>query len=668
MKQRVKRLVAYLTVTLLLCQCFGTDTIMAWAEQITFDVDIDINADSSDDYVYLSGGAKTLTVEEGVTLSGDVDFTSESPSVENSLVNDGTILGNVLIGDSAAKITNNGTISGDISMGDATAEITNNGTISSGSFVLDGSSTIKNIGTIEKITVNGGNLNVAGGNVGLIDIPVDIPVSLFNCTVDTLETYGQVNISGEVIVDKMFVKGSISKYGMADNATLNVKDCIEFHGDISDVNVYVDKTTMISNLSSNDVWVGYNEHRILIEAGKVGTLEDICGCTIHVSASETSHITYTDASDNIYMPTEISETITLTADEGYYFPDDYCETSLTCNGEGTLTAERESETLVTLWYQVDDNDGETVTIEIGDATVKPKEIGEGSISIEDTYYGVAIEATIASDTNAVESATIEYKLKDASDTTYSAEIPKVVGAYTARVTFEETDTHTACVATEDFNIVYLPIPDSAYVLHGEMGENDFYISKVEIVPIDGYSIATEQDGAYQDKLEYEVSQNVIQAFLKKFDDGAKTDVFEIPAFMIDTTPPDINVVDGQVYYGETVTIDVMDDNLSTVTCNGTSVLVKEGKAQLILESTTDMTEYIIVAKDLAGLSTQVDIQIADEWLKTGIIPANRALQLSANKSYQFGSGTWTIDGDTTQYNGGQSFYVPVDGTYIFKAQ
>lgn len=54
------------------------------------------------------------------------------------------------------------------------------------------------------------------------------------------------------------------------------------------------------------------------------------------------------------------------------------------------------------------------------------------------------------------------------------------------------------------------------------------------------------------------------------------------------------------------------------------------------------------------------------FLEEGATPTNGENNLKANTKYKLGSGTWTVEGDPTIYEGGREFYVEVEGTYTFK--
>jgi len=644
MAQRVKKLVAYILVAILICQLCGDDVLVSLAATIVVATDETISEDTSDDYVYVSGGTKALTIEAGVTMSGNVDF-SETTTDSNDTLN------------------NYGTITGDIITGGSNAQINNYGTISSGSFNLTDSSILYNAGTISTVTVEGGNLEVVGGNVGIINDTAGSYISLSDCSVGTVTTGKTINVSGNVQAT------SLSTAGIASDgdgiATVEVTDYMKATGGIENTKVVVQKTTVIDASEGDGYSVYCNDKEYAINAGTNGTILDSYGKRVVVSISDNSHLTVSGNSDTaMYLPGEAITQITLQSEEGYYFPEEYCD-SVAMDGKGSLTAIRVSESEVTISYTLSEVEEKDVIITLTSASLKPKEQGIGTIEVANIYYGAEVEPIIASDTNSTDGAKIEYKKKDAANSEYRTDKPTEVGSYTARVTFAENNTYTSCTDTTDFDITYLPIPDDAYVIRGNKGENGYYISKVEIIPKDGYSVASKLDGSYKESLEFTSSQDSVKAYLMKDETGEKTKGKMLPVLKIDITLPMMSATHGQIYYGESLTVDISDCNLSVVTVNNAKVKVSDGKAQLILGSDNGSNYYRIYAKDIAGNSRQIDITVADEWLQTGIIPANKLVRLSLNTAYQLDNGMWKVSGDTTQYSGGQTFYVRSGGEYTF---
>ena len=82
-----------------------------------------------------------------------------------------------------------------------------------------------------------------------------------------------------------------------------------------------------------------------------------------------------------------------------------------------------------------------------------KTAGTGTFSIADIRYGETLVPQIASETNEIESAIVEYKLAGAEDTAYSETMPTAVGSYTARVTLPSNISYEKVVKTTNFSIL-----------------------------------------------------------------------------------------------------------------------------------------------------------------------------------------------------------------------
>lgn len=642
MKHRAKKLTAYILVAMLVCQLCGNDVLELLAATIEVSTDVSISEDTSDDYIYASGGTRVITIEAGVTLSGMVDFSQAASTSNDTLNNYGMITGNIITGNTSAQINNYGTIS-------------------SGSFNLATGSILYNTGTVLSVTVEGGDLESEGGSIGTINDTAGSYISLSGCSVGTVTTGSSVNVSGTIQATSLSTAGIVSD----GTATVEVTDYVKATGGIVNAKVLVQKTTVIDTSEGSGYSVYYNDKEYAIAAGTNGSIVDAYGKKVLVSVPDNSHMTVSGVGDTVaYLPGESITQITLQSEEGYYFPEDYCSNVAT-DGAGSLNATRVNDSEVTISYTLSETESKDVTITLASASLKPKEQGTGTIEVADVYYGVEVEAILASETNDMDSAKVEYKKKGATNSKYRTTKPTKVGSYTARVTFAENATYTSCTATTDFDITYLPIPDYAYIIKGDKGENGYYISKVEIIPRDGYSIASKLDGSYKDSLEFTSSQDSAKVYFMKDETGEKTKGKKLPEIKVDITLPIMSATHGQIYYGESLTVDISDSNLSVVTVNNADVAISDGKAQLILDSDNGSNYYRIYAKDIAGNSRQIGITVADEWLRTGIIPANRLVRLSLNTAYQLDNGMWKVSGDTTQYSGGQTFYVRSGGKYTF---
>lgn len=75
-----------------------------------------------------------------------------------------------------------------------------------------------------------------------------------------------------------------------------------------------------------------------------------------------------------------------------------------------------------------------------------------AVSIEGWTYGATASTPTVSGNEGNGAVTYEYKLKDAADDTYTADVPTAAGDYTVRATVAETDDYADATATADFTI------------------------------------------------------------------------------------------------------------------------------------------------------------------------------------------------------------------------
>lgn len=89
----------------------------------------------------------------------------------------------------------------------------------------------------------------------------------------------------------------------------------------------------------------------------------------------------------------------------------------------------------------------TTTFKIG------KQSGNGTITVENIRYGSGtVKPVVASETNGTGNVRVEYKLAEASDSTYSTTVPTIPGKYSARAIFAPTDQYEEVVAVTKFEI------------------------------------------------------------------------------------------------------------------------------------------------------------------------------------------------------------------------
>ena len=74
------------------------------------------------------------------------------------------------------------------------------------------------------------------------------------------------------------------------------------------------------------------------------------------------------------------------------------------------------------------------------------------------------------------------------------------------------------------------------------------------------------------------------------------------------------------------------------------------------------TKTSFTVYDLAGNKTEFAVITAPLWAKSGRVIEGE-LYLEGNEKYTLPDGTWSVDGDSTNYNGGVIFYVINEGDY-----
>ncbi len=617
MAKRLKQLVAFMMIFLLLLQLPGVEVLAGDAMQI-FTSDGDVTIDSDYDggcIIYGSGGTVTVTLADGCTLNGDMDVSqTNSYSSCNIVLGSGSVIKGSIIDSESANAT-----------------VTLNNSIVKGTVNLSGTA-VSGSGTIGTLYINGGSASFNGSTeIGTLIMES----GTLSLTSGTLAVTDSLQMNGAGLVSPMFT---------------------------------IQKDTAIRTNSA--ITVSYNGSQYPIAAGSNGTVYDILGNTIEVANMKDSHITNT--SGNAVAKYMKGDTVTLTyeAEDGYYFPENYSADrdafTVDSGHTASLNVTRKNYSEIEVQYTVSDETEKKIKINLPPAKVRPK--GKGTVTVADIYYGRTVKPVISSSTNDVDSAVIEYKKQGAADTKYSDKVPVAVGDYTVRVSFQERDYYKGFEATDDFSIKYLKAPANPYTVSGTKGNNGFYISNVKIKPPKGYSIADTLDGDYGSYLAYDNTTKNEKIYLQKNSTGEKTGAVALESFKIDKDTPVVSAVDGEVYYKDDIEITVKDSNLDEVTVNGVPVNTSGTSKKLTLASDNGVSVYIIVAKDKAGNLTTVKVTVAAEWTKTGSIPNGSAVKLSEGQSYKLGSGTWKVSGDDTRYNGDTTFYVKPGGTYTFTQQ
>ena len=648
MRERIRKLIVISLIILMINRLPGQDALVALAAQIYLvaDNNVTISADTSDTYIYSSGGEKTLNISSGVTVSGNIDFSESGvDGTVNTLNNSGIITGSLICGFSGANIVinNYGTINSDLSVP--------SGTI------------VNNSGTVGVVAIDGGRLVMTGGQASTVVVNAETdatPVSLSNCMV------GTVNSSGNIVLEGTVGIGSLNAGSLTGNGTVNVTDYLRVSSKEDTVNINVDKTTQIVADAAITFMCG--EKTLTVESGE-GTVKDLCGLSVVVNNPEGSNVIVSsdEASGKTYWFDETSGIITIETQDGFWFSEDYVN-NISCTGQGVFTTNRISDTKIELSYEFSTEDSADIEINLAVATGWVMKPGLGSIYVADIYYGNTPSPELSSLYYDSSLAYVEYKKADADDSTYTRETPSEVGAYVARATFPENEKYTEITELCEFSISYLPVPENAYIISGTQGNNNFYTSSVTIAGPEGYLISDTLNGDYVSRIYIEHSKEMGDVYLKKQSTGEMTGAIWVQEILIDCDLPFVDALDNEIYYGDSMEIVVSDEHLESVTVNGAAVDFEGNMAKIKLESKGGSSEYVISVADLAGNTRTINVTFAAEWIKTGLIPSGMFVNLSVGKAYKLGSGNWKVNGDSTTYSGNTTFYVDSEGIYTFDNQ
>ena len=302
-----------------------------------------------------------------------------------------------------------------------------------------------------------------------------------------------------------------------------------------------------------------------------------------------------------------------------------------------------------------------------------------SLGVGTPYAGTTYTPSFTSNSDAASRAVFEYKEKNADDSKYSKTAPNKVGTYVVRVTIPETDTFAKATATTDFRIIYLDAPQTAYLIEGQSGKNNFYVSDVVLKAPTGYSISAVYGGTYTPSIPYK--DGITSVYLKRTSDGALTNAIPIAnAPRVDKSAPSIStpngtIAQGAVMYVSDFTLNISDPNLRSLKVNGEAVDLtnyKDGYT-LTLSPGLGSETYKVMAEDEAGNVTTLEFTLKAEWLQDKVIIPDVVLPLEGNESYNLGEGYWLVTRNTpegpvtddTVYSGNMPFYVNESGDYTF---
>ncbi|MDE6740265.1 MAG: hypothetical protein K2K07_14375, partial [Lachnospiraceae bacterium] len=135
----------------------------------------------------------------------------------------------------------------------------------------------------------------------------------------------------------------------------------------------------------------------------------------------------------------------------------------------------------------------------------------------------------------------------------------------------------------------------------------------------------------------------------------------------DTTAPVITGIEKGGTYPAGTRFGVTDDNLESVKMNEQLVTPSQTDGMYQVTAAEYSTSCVIRAKDKAGNETVYSITVEKQDVEddTSVISKSGDYLLKAGTAYRLGDGKWTLEGDSTVYSGGSTFYVRGDGTYHF---
>lgn len=135
------------------------------------------------------------------------------------------------------------------------------------------------------------------------------------------------------------------------------------------------------------------------------------------------------------------------------------------------------------------------------------------------YFGAKIK--VETKTNSNGKVTLEYKKKDESDSAYTDKVPEALGKYTVRAKLAQTKSYTGATATEDFEIVYLDVPEEPYK-YTEIKDAAGTIMDLKITAPEGYSISISASGPFYEEVSYLTAKAAGVIYFRRNTDGAIT--------------------------------------------------------------------------------------------------------------------------------------------------
>ncbi len=303
-----------------------------------------------------------------------------------------------------------------------------------------------------------------------------------------------------------------------------------------------------------------------------------------------------------------------------------------------------------------------------------KQSSQISVSMADFIYGgKAPNPQVSVQNGDVSTVTLLYKAAGASDATYQAEMPTEVGTYMVQAILPETEQYYKATATDTFTISYLPEPHPSYNYEGEDAAwySAWFVSDVIITPPGGYQMSIgNRDNFGMQSYTVTEENNTFALYLRKISTGEMTDVI-YDYFNIDSHAPVIeNLQDGNVYYGDTIDVEVTEKHIWAIYINNSEVTGfweqdDSGSYTYPIDVGYKKEEYVIRIDDKADNETEISVYLAPAWMEEGIVGAGQ-YYLHAGEEYSLPAGSdWKVEGDTTVYSGGINFYAATERMHTF---
>lgn len=387
--------------------------------------------------------------------------------------------------------------------------------------------------------------------------------------------------------------------------------------------------------------------------------------------------------------------ITVTAEEGYYFPKNYAEQiyyrtwdmevpeQATDLKEYGITVTRISGSKIHIAGTLT----ESLHLFLPDAS--KKEIVELSFAPYELSYEMGTSVQIFKAITAMKNADTEVvvpsnAVRYASSDTTVADVDSITGEITLKkagtfritATLAEGEDYLG-TSIESEIITVMPevippvfvMPETQYERKAELGKNSYYISPLTLLAPEGYYISTDSTKNFGESVTFLTSSNQAVVYLKDVTTGLVSEAIEVPAFKIDSSAPVIPEIKNEsTIYGSSIVLNVQDENLVKLVINGEEQELTGEITKIELSANYGIEKYEILAIDEAGNETTLTFTLAEEWMKSAIIPASRIVYLRTGQPYRLGAGTWTVGGDTTEYSGGITFYIRKEEQYIFQSR